>query len=106
MSFIIAYITNPNNETAEKIVSHLVENRIIACGNIFPIKSIYWWKGKVEKENEVVAIVKTTNEKWELLKEEVKKMHPYDVPCIVKIDAEANEEYEKWIEEETQNKKQ
>jgi periplasmic divalent cation tolerance protein len=103
MGFIIIYITHKNLEEASKITSHLLEKKLIACANIFPIKSSYWWQGKIENEDEVVSIVKTRREHWEKVKSEVKRIHPYEVPCIIKIEVEANEDYESWINSETES---
>ncbi|MEK6808149.1 MAG: divalent-cation tolerance protein CutA, partial [Nanoarchaeota archaeon] len=75
----------------------------IACANLFPIKSIYWWGGKIAKENETVIIVKTNNKNFKKLESEVKKIHSYSVPCILKIDVEANEEYIGWLKEVINN---
>ena len=100
MSFILCYITNSSEEEALKIVKHLTEKRIVACGNVFPIKSMYWWKEKIDNTDEWVAIVKTKEENWEKVKQEVKKIHSYKVPCIIKIKVEANEDYEKWLNSE------
>lgn len=101
MGFIIVYITHANLEEAKKITSVLLENKLIACANFFPIESCYFWKGNLENSNEIVSIVKTRKENWQKVKEEVLKLHPYDVPCIMKFDMEANESYEEWIENET-----
>ena len=97
MSFIIVYITFPSEAEAKSLSSHLVTKKIAACGNIFPITSSYWWKGSVQNDDEWVAIVKTTQEYWERLVEEVNKKHSYEVPCIMKIEVSANESYEAWI---------
>jgi len=102
MSFIIIYITNPNLKTAKKVAAHLLKKKLIACANIFPIQSTYSWKGKVKNAKEYVAIVKTRHGYWELIKTEVQKIHPYDIPCIMKLEAEANHDYEKWIHSETE----
>ncbi|MDD5182212.1 MAG: divalent-cation tolerance protein CutA [Candidatus Nanoarchaeia archaeon] len=99
MAFILVYITHKNMEEAKKVVSHLLQKKIIACANFFPIKSSYWWKGRIDETDEVVSIVKTIKGNWKNVKSEVKKIHPYEVPCIMKIDTEANEDYEKWIKE-------
>ena len=101
MAFVLIYITNKDMEEAKEIVHHLLEKKLVACGNMFPIKSAYWWKRKIENDDEVVAIVKTREENWEKVKGEVKKMHSYDCPCIMKINVEANDEYEEWIQSET-----
>jgi len=101
MSFVIAYVTYPDRQTAEQIVSSLLEQRIIACANFFPITSVYWWKGKIENSEETVSLLKTKNENWKLLQWEIQKLHPYETPCVIKMEVEANEDYEKWIQEET-----
>ncbi len=100
MSFIIVYITHSSEENAQKVANQLLQKKRIACANIFPIKSMYWWNGSIENEDEYVSIVKTIPELWEILQKEVKEIHPYEVPCIMKLEAEANEEYEKWIRNE------
>jgi periplasmic divalent cation tolerance protein len=101
MGFIIIYITHKNLEEAKKVAFHLLQKKLIACANFFPIGSAYWWEGKIETSDEVVSIVKTRKENWERVKAEVKKIHPYEVPCIMKIDVEANGDYESWINSET-----
>jgi periplasmic divalent cation tolerance protein len=101
MSFIFVYITNPNKETAKKIAIHLLKKRLVACTNIFPIESAYWWKGKIENTKEVVLIVKTRKENFNKVKDEIKRIHPYSIPCIIKFGVEANKEYEKWLKKET-----
>jgi len=102
MEFIIIYITYPNLKMAKKIVSSLMKKRLVACGNFFPIQSSYWWKGKIENSKEMVSIVKTKKENWKKIKSEVKKLHPHKTPCIIKLDARANDDYESWINNEVQ----
>ena len=97
MGFIIVYITHSSEKNAQNIADQLLQKKLVACANIFPIKSMYWWNGNIENENEYVSIVKTRPELWEILQKEITNIHPYEVPCIMKINAEANKEYEKWI---------
>ncbi|MBU1350183.1 MAG: divalent-cation tolerance protein CutA [Patescibacteria group bacterium] len=100
MGVIIIYITHPDLKTAKKIVASLMQSRLVACGNFFPIQSSYWWKGKIENSKEIVSIVKTKKKNWEKVKSEVIKLHPYETPCIIKLDVEANEDYESWVNNE------
>ena len=100
MSFIIIYITHSSEENAQKISAHLLDKRMVACANIFPIKSMYWWQGTQENEDEWVSIVKTIPKMWGIIQTEVDSVHPYDTPCIMKIEVEANEAYEQWIQKE------
>lgn len=99
-SFIFIYITNPSEEKAKEIAKHLIEKKLIACGNIFPISSLYMWKGKLEDEKEFVLIAKTLDKNFEKVKQEVEKIHPYDVPCIIRIPVSSNEKYFKWLDGE------
>lgn len=97
MSFILIYITHPNEDEATRVTNVLVEQKYVACSNIFPITSAYWWNGAIANEKEWVSIVKTVPENWEAVKAKVAAIHPYEVPCIMKINVEANDEYEQWI---------
>ena len=101
MSIIIVYVTHKNQVDAQKITQHLLGKRLIACANFMPIKSAYWWQGTIESEDEVVSPLKTRKENWDILKEEVEKIHSYETPCIMKFEVEANESYEDWIKKET-----
>ena len=100
MSFLMVYITHPDEETAKQISNELIRNKIVACANIFPMASAYWWKGEIMSENEWVSIVKTTKERWLQLEEKVSEIHPYEVPCIVYWEVSANQSYETWIQNE------
>ena len=100
MPMALVYITCSNEKEAKKISMHLLKKRLIACANIFPIKSVYWWKGKITKSNEHVMIAKTSNKNFKKLEFEVKKMHSYEIPCILRINASANKEYNEWMNRE------
>jgi periplasmic divalent cation tolerance protein len=95
----LVYITCKDKEEARKISKALLEKKLIACSNMFPIESMYWWKGKIEEDNEVVILAKTKEKNYEKIKEEVKKLHSYEVPCILKLSSEANIDYDKWVDE-------
>lgn len=96
----LVYITCKDRKEAVKVSLKLLKKRMIACANIFPTKSLYWWKGKITNNNENVIIAKTNNKKFEKLCEEVEKIHSYTIPCILKIDSIANKAYEAWANKE------
>ena len=97
MSIISVYITYPDQQTAQSLVDQLLNEKLIACGNIFPIKSMYNWQDTIESENEYVSLVKTSANLWDKLVLHVEAKHPYEVPCIVKYEVEANKKYEDWV---------
>ncbi|ODS38364.1 MAG: divalent cation transporter [Candidatus Altiarchaeales archaeon WOR_SM1_86-2] len=98
---IIIYITSKDKKEAKAIARHLLEKKLVACANIFPIESLYWWENKIEEDNEFVLIVKTVKERFNEVKEEVKAVHSYTTPCILKIEVEANPEFLEWVKKET-----
>ena len=99
MSFLIAYVTFPDKESSTTIIQEVVGLKLAACGNSFPVSSTYWWESKLQQEGEYVGIIKTTPQKWGQLVSKLEEIHPYDVPCIMKIKVEANVAYEQWIRE-------
>jgi periplasmic divalent cation tolerance protein len=104
MKFILIYTTHKNLEEAEKITNYLLQEKLIACVNFFPITSSYSWKGEIVTAQEMTAILKTRIENWDTVKTYIEKNHPYETPCIIKLaEVEANDSYASWIQEETQN---
>ncbi len=71
--------------------------KLIASVNILPIESMYWWKGKINEEREFMVIAKTLEKKFGEIREEIKRVHSYTVPCILKIDVEADGEFLRWV---------
>ena len=96
----LIYITCKDEKEAVKISKSLLNKRLVACSNMFPIRSMYFWKGKMQDDKEFAIIAKTKEKNYKKIKEEVLRLHSYDIPCILKIDAEANESYGKWVNEE------
>ncbi|BCX15758.1 MAG: divalent-cation tolerance protein CutA [Candidatus Parcubacteria bacterium] len=95
---ILVYITNPDKKTALKVSKYLLEKRLVACINIFKIQSLYWWKGKIEDANEYVVIAKTISRNYSKIEKEIRKIHPYKIPCIMKIKVDKiNKDYLNWL---------
>ncbi len=103
MSYVIAYITTKNIAEARKIGEAVVKERLAACANIIPsLESVYWWKGKMEKERESVLLLKTKKSLAGKLIKKVKELHSYETPCVDIIPVTGgNPDYFKWIEEVT-----
>ncbi|WP_048165897.1 divalent-cation tolerance protein CutA [Palaeococcus pacificus] len=95
---VLIYTTFPDWESAERITKHLLKEKLIACANLREHKAFYWWKGEIQEDSEVGAVLKTRIDHWKKVKEVIKEMHPYDVPVIVRIDVDkVNEEYLQWL---------
>lgn len=97
----VVLVTAPDPGAAESLVRQLVEEGVVACGNILPgITSIYRWQGRVERETEVLVVFKTTPAGADRLVERVPELHPYDVPEVLVLPVEAGHRpYVQWIDE-------
>jgi periplasmic divalent cation tolerance protein len=99
----ILYSTFPDEPTAERIAAELVENRLVACVNIgSAIKSVFRWGKKIQQTSEIPFIAKTQHGKLTQAVEELKRLHPYEVPCIVAYPiTEGFPPFLAWIRDET-----
>jgi periplasmic divalent cation tolerance protein len=98
----MAYVTAPDRETARTIARVVVERRLAACANYWPVESRYWWKGTQEESSEFVIIFKTRRSLVQKLIKAIRSVHPAQVPCIVSYPmGPALPEYLDWIDAET-----
>ena len=98
---ILTYVTCSNKKEAKRIGRVLVEKRLAGCVNIFPIESIYKWKGKIVADKEVVLIIKTFAKNFKKIEKLVKKLHSYQTPCILSIAVnKVSKDYFDWFQKE------
>ena len=99
---VVVLVTAPSGKAVE-IARVLLEERLAACVNIVEgIRSLYWWKGKVESDSEDLMIIKTRRCLLESLRDKIKEIHPYEVPEIVAIKpVYVLEDYLSWAISET-----
>ncbi|MFD0684331.1 divalent-cation tolerance protein CutA [Actinomadura fibrosa] len=97
------HVTTGSREEAEKVVQAAVEGRLAACAQISgPVTSAYWWKGKLERDEEYSVVMKTTEERLDALVASVKAAHSYETPEIVAVAIVGGlGDYLTWIKEET-----
>jgi periplasmic divalent cation tolerance protein len=96
---LVVLVTTPSAEVAAGLARALVEAGLAACGNVVPgLRSIYRWEGQVQDEAEALLILKTTRPRFEALKDELLRRHPYQVPEVLALPVEAGSEaYLAWI---------
>jgi len=94
-------VTVPNIEEGKNIANILVESRLAACVNIIQnVFSIYRWKGNIERENELLLIIKTTEKNCDLIIQKVKEIHSYSNPeCVAFKIKKGSKNYLDWIRE-------
>jgi periplasmic divalent cation tolerance protein len=97
---VVVLLTAANGEEAARLADMLVGAHLAACVQILPeIESVYRWKGKIERQSEVLLLAKTNLAKFEDLEREVRALHSYETPEIVALPITAGSEpYLKWLD--------
>ncbi len=93
-------VTHPNREHAERITRGVIDAKFAACVLVTDVKSFYNWEGKLNEDDEVVTILKTSTDKVADLEKYIETNHDYDVPAIISFQANANERYGNWLEQQ------
>jgi len=86
---------------AEPLLRRLLEERLVACGNVLPgVRSLYWWKGAIQDDPEEVLLVETSDALAPAAVERVKALHSYETPKIVTFEVkETHPAYAAWLAE-------
>jgi len=100
MDMRLMLVTHPNREHAERITKGVIDAKLAACVLVTDVKSFYNWEGKLNEDDEVVTILKTSNGKVADLEKYIETNHDYDVPAIISFQANANESYGNWLEQQ------
>ncbi len=97
--FMAVFVTVPTPSDADLIGSQVVKKGLAACANVIPgITSIYKWKGKIEKGNEVLIMFKTASSRYQALEQLVRRLHRYDIPEVIGVGIDCGfTQYLEWI---------
>ena len=97
-NIILLYIPCPNEEVARLLAEKVVELDLAFCAQVFPkMLSYYKWQGQLNTDEEILLILKTQTHLEAKLREKILNLHPYQVPCILKLNTESlNPAYTQW----------
>lgn len=103
MPVLVCLSTCPDAASADRIATALVEERLAACVNVLPgVRSTYRWQDRVQRDEEVLLIIKTTGDRLDALRERLPALHPYELPELVAVEAAGGlPAYLDWIATET-----
>ncbi len=98
----MVWMSFPDAASARLAVQTLIGKRLAACAQLLDgASSVYRWKGKMEHSSECLVVLKTTKELLSRLTREAEKLHPYEVPEILAVDAtHGSMSYMTWVAEE------
>ena len=103
VSALICFCTCPDPATAERIAMALVAERLAACVNVLPgLRSVYRWKGAVERADEALLLIKTPPDRYHALQDRVQELHPYELPELLAVETDSGLPATlRWIADET-----
>ena len=101
MTPVMIYCTCPDIETANRISRLLISHHAAACVNQLPgITSIYEWEGKIEENNEVLLLIKSTEERFDSIQKLIIEEHPYELPELIAVPiSKGLPDYLDWIKQ-------
>ncbi|MDE2031091.1 MAG: divalent-cation tolerance protein CutA [Patescibacteria group bacterium] len=90
-----------NTEEAEKLGALIIENKIGACVDFWPIKSCYNWDGAFKCLSQIMLMVTTFESKIDSVTNIINDNHTYSVPLIAGVDVRrVNHPYKEWMMKE------
>ena len=93
----------PDLDAAKEQARRWLQEKLAASVNILPkMDSMYQWKGELRHGTEHKMFIKTSADRLEQLRREIRSAHPYSVAEILyfKIDS-GDQDYLDWIEQST-----
>ncbi len=100
-------LTTASSEAEATAIAHtLVQEKLAACVNLAPVRSIYIWQDQLQQEPEWQLIIKTTLNCFPALQERILALHSYGVPEILVIPVQSGSpSYLAWIGTQVKVKK-
>lgn len=103
LSALVCLCTCPDAETADRIATALVDERLAACVNVLPgLRSVYRWQGKAESAEEILLLIKTAQDRLKRVSARIAELHPYELPEVIAVEAAGGSAaYLDWIAAQT-----
>ena len=99
-------LSNVPPDKADGIATALVEERLAACVNLLPVRSVYRWQGAVQHDAEVTLLIKVAADRVQALRERIRALHPYELPEVLVVDVDLERslpEYVEWVRAESKD---
>ena len=102
-AILLCLCSCPDATSAEQLAGALVGERLAACINIVPgLRSVFRWQGSVQRESEVLLLIKTSAEAYPVLQDRLCELHPYELPELLAVEPAAGlPAYLGWVAAET-----
>jgi len=94
---ILVLTTEESTEKAEHLAKYLIEHKLACCISFYNVRSYYSWEGKLELNQEVQLLIKTTSYALSELLDAIRSLHSYDLPELIYWNVSSSREYGEWI---------
>jgi periplasmic divalent cation tolerance protein len=98
-SLCLCLTTEADAERAEALAEALLQRGLAACVALTPVRSLYRWRGVLERSQEVQLLIKTRPSRLAELEAAVRQLHSYDTPEWIHWPAAASAAYGAWVAE-------
>jgi periplasmic divalent cation tolerance protein len=105
MQAIEVHVSVPDQETADLLAKHLLEQKLAACvQDMGTMRSQYLWKGNLESASEHLLLIKSISDLYSSLEKCILEFHPYDIPEIIALPVQnISSRYLEWMKDELQS---
>ncbi len=98
---IFIYTTCENATEADKLGKLVLEQKLGACVDYWPIHTMYHWEGELKDHEEIMMLITTFEQKIETVSDLISQHHSYSTPLIGSVDVRRiNRAYKEWMSEE------
>jgi len=96
---LLVLTTCGNVQEADALAKTLVEQRLAACvSRLAGIVSTYRWESKLQRDQEVLVLIKTTRDQLEALETTIRAQTSYELPEILAVPVHSgSSDYLKWL---------
>ncbi|MGE3247945.1 MAG: divalent-cation tolerance protein CutA [Beijerinckiaceae bacterium] len=90
--------TTADEASARAMAASLLQQKLAACVQIFPVESHYVWDGTVQQDKEFALHIKTRTPLYAELEKAILAIHSYETPEIICLPVtEGHSAYLEWI---------
>lgn len=91
--------TASSRQEADTLATELVSRRLAACVNILgPLSSVYRWQGEIERSEEFLLLIKSTEERCREIQQTLGELHSYELPELISFAIDSGlDAYLEWI---------
>ena len=96
---LLVLTTCESSRQAQQLADVLVEGRLAACVNtVNNVSSTYRWAGKVERGQEFLLLIKTTEDRFGAIEKQIKSHSSYELPEVMAVRIRAgSKDYLDWV---------